>query len=304
MKRFNLLFSSILAVVLFSCSNQPDIQPPVAEKIPHEVFEGRNDNYFWMRLSDEQKNAATPDEQTSRVLDYLTRENEYSKAVLKPTETLQKTLFDEIVGRIEKNDESVPYLRNGYYYYNRYTEGSEYPVYLRKKGSPDAPEEVLLDVNKLAEGKEYCAVSGLSVSRDNKILAYGTDFISRRRYTLNFMDITSGSMLPDMIENTTGQAVWAADNKTIFYVNKDMETLRSAKIMKHKLGTSADEDILVFNEEDETFSVRLSESKSHKYILINSSQTLASETRYLDATKPDGVFKVFEPRMKDHEYDI
>ena len=304
MKRFNLLFASLLLALLFSCSTQPAIKPPVAEKIPHEVFDGRTDNYFWMRLSDAQKNAATPDEQTSKVLDYLNSENDYSKAVLKSTEDLQKRLYDELVGRIEKNDESVPDLRNGYYYYNRYTEGSEYPVYLRKKGSLDAPEEVLLDVNKLAEGKDYCAVSGLSVSRDNKILAYGTDFISRRRYTLNFLDLETGSLLPDKVENTTGQSVWAADNKTIFYVNKDMETLRSAKIVKHKLGTSSDKDILVFNEEDETFSVRLSETKSRKFILINSSQTLSSEVRYIDATKPDGDFVVFEPRMKDHEYGI
>ena len=291
-------------VVLFSCSNQPAIKPPVAEKIPHELFNKRNDNYFWMRLSDEQKNAENPDEQTAKVLDYLTKENEYSKTVLKNIEGLRKTLFDEITGRIKKDDESVPYFENGYYYYNKYTAGSEYPVYFRKKGTLSAPEEVLLDVNMLAAGKSYCSVAGLVVSRDNKILIYGVDYVSRRRYSLKFIDIQSGSLLSDKIENTTGQSVWASDNKTVFYVTRDNKTLRSSKIYKHRLGTPAEKDILVYNETDETFSVSLSETKSRKYILINSTQTLASETRYLEASKPDSEFKVFEPRKVNHEYNI
>jgi oligopeptidase B len=304
MKRFNLPLSFLFSVILFSCTSQPAIKPPVAEKIPHELFNKRIDNYFWLRLTDEQKNASKPDEQTAKVLDYLNKENAYSKEVLKNTEVLQKTLYDEITGRIKKDDESVPYLENGYYYYNKYSEGSEYPVYYRKKGFLTAPEEILLNVNKLAAGKSYCSVISLSVSRDNKILTYGVDFVSRRRYTLNFMDIQTGSLLPDKIENTTSQSVWAADNKTLFYVTKDNETLRSNKIFKHKLGTPAEKDILVYNEADETYSVSLSETKSRKYILINSSQTLASETRYLEASKPDSEFKIFEPRVVNHEYHI
>jgi oligopeptidase B len=257
-----------------------------------------------MRLSDEQKNAENPDEQTAKVLDYLTKENEYSKTVLKNIEGLRKTLFDEITGRIKKDDESVPYFENDYYYYNKYTAGSEYPVYFRKKGTLSAPEEVLLDVNMLAAGKSYCSVAGLVVSRDNKILIYGVDYVSRRRYSLKFIDIQSGSLLSDKIENTTGQSVWASDNKTVFYVTRDNKTLRSSKIYKHRLGTPAEKDILVYNETDETFSVSLSETKSRKYILINSTQTLASETRYLEASKPDSEFKVFEPRKVNHEYNI
>ena len=142
------------------------------------------------------------------------------------------------------------------------------------------------------------------MSRDNKVLTYGVDFVSRRRYTLNFIDLQTGSLLSDKIENTTGQSVWAADNKTVFYVTKDNKTLRSDKIFRHRLGTTAEKDLLVFNETDETYSVSLSETKSRKYILINSSQTLASETRYLDATKPDSEFKIFEPRAINHEYHI
>ena len=304
MKKINVLTAMLFMVMLFSCTTQTAIKAPVAEKIPHELFNKRIDNYFWMRLSDEQKNALQPDTQTAKVLDYLTKENEYSKTVLKSTEGLQKTLYDEITGRIKKDDESVPYFENGYYYYNKFTEKGEYPVYYRKKGILTAPEEILLDVNKLAAGKNYCSVTGLSVNRDNKILAYGVDYLSRRRYTLNFIDIRTGSLISDKIENTTGQSVWAADNKTIFYVTKDNETLRSSKIFRHRLGTDAGKDDLVYDEKDETYSVSLSETKSRKYILINSTQTLASEIRYLDASKPDEQFKIFEPRAVNHEYKI
>jgi oligopeptidase B len=304
MKRINLFLTLVLTVLLFSCNNQPLVKAPVAEKIPHELFDKRNDNFFWMRLSDEQKNAATPDEQTSKVIEYLNKENAYSKEILKASEELQKTIFNEIVGRIKKDDESVPYLDNDYYYYNKYTQGTEYPVYFRKKGALNATETILLDVNKLAEGKSYCSVNNLSVSRDNKILAYGSDFISRRRYTLNFMDIGSGALLADKIENTTGAAVWAADNKTVFYVTKDKETLRSDKVYRHKMGTPVEKDVLVYNETDATFSVYIDETKSRKYLLINSDQTLTTETRYLDLAKPDGGFKVFESRSLNHEYSI
>jgi oligopeptidase B len=304
MRRINLSFTILFAFLLVSCSHQPLIKPPDAEKIPHELFDKRNDNYFWMRLSDKQKNAANPDAQTAKVLDYLNKENAYSKAMLKNTETLQKTIYDEITGRIKKDDESVPYFDNGYYYYSKYSAGSEYPVYYRKKGSLAAPEEILLDVNKLASGKSFCSVTGLTVSRDNKILTYGVDFVSRRRYTLNFLDIQSGSLLPDKIENTTGQSEWAGDNKTVFYVTKDNITLRSDKIFKHRIGTSSDKDSPVYNETDETFNVSLDKTKSRKYILINSSQTLSTEVRYIEAMKPDAEFKVFEPRSRNHEYHV
>jgi oligopeptidase B len=304
MKRTNLFLTVLVAFLVVSCTVQPSLKAPVAEKIPHELFDKRNDNYYWMRLSDEQKNAMAPDEQTKKVLDYLTSENDYKKAVLKHNDTLQKRVYDEIVGRIKKDDESVPYFDNGYYYYIKYSEGKEYPVYFRKKGSLEAPEETLLDVNKLAEGKSFCSVNNLSVSRDNKILAYGVDFVSRRRYTIYFLNIESGSLMPDKIENTTGETVWANDNLTVFYVTKDPETLRSDKVHRHVLGTTTDRDVMVFDEKDDIFSVYLSETKSRKYILINSSQTLTTETRYLDLSKPDGEFKVFEPRTINHEYHV
>jgi oligopeptidase B len=302
MKNTRLILIIIFAALIIACSTQPSVNPPVAEKIPHEIFDKRIDNYFWMRLSDEQKNDSTPDEQTQKVLKYLNDENDYSKTILKRNDVLQKKVCDEIVGRIKKDDSSVPYLKNGYYYYNKFTEGNEYPVYYRRRGSMDAQEEILLDVNKIAKGKEYCSVGGLSVSRDNKILVYGTDFVSRRRYTLNFLNLENGVLLPDRIENTTGQVVWAADNKTVFFVGKDIKTLRADKIYKHKLGS--DKNALVFDETDATYSVYLAETKSEKYILINSSQTLATEVHYLEASKPEGELKLFEPRSVNHEYSV
>jgi oligopeptidase B len=304
MKRRNLLAAILIALILYACSDRQRIKPPVAEKIPHEVFEKRIDNYYWMRLSDEQKAASTPDDQTAKVLDYLNKENEYTKAVLKHTEALQKTIYDEIIGRIKQNDESVPYLDNGYYYYNRYFEGKEYPVYYRKKGSLEVAEELLLDVNKIAEGQNYCSVGGLSVSRNNRILTYTVDLISRRRYTVYFRDLATSQLLPDKIENTTGNTVWAADNKTIFYTTRDPVTLRSDRVLRHVLGTKAENDKSVYFEDDETYSVYLTQTKSRKFILINSTQTLASEVRFIDAIKPEGEFKLIEPRRIKHEYNV
>src|SRR4030042_628409 len=304
MKRLHIMSVLLLAVILFACSDRQTVKPPVAEKIPHELFDNRIDNYYWMRLSDEQKNAASPDKQTVKVLDYLNKENEYTKSVLSHTEDLQKTIYDEIVGRIKKNDQSVPYLDNGYYYYTQFLEGKEYPVYYRKKGSLDAPEELLLDVNKIAEGQKYCSVASLNISRDNRILSYGVDLISRRRYTIYFLDLSASQLLPDRIENTTGGTIWAADNKTVFYTTKDPETLRSDKVLRHKLGSDVENDKEVFFEDDETFSVYLEQTKSRKYILINSTHTLASEVRFIDASKPEDEFKVLEPRRMNHEYSV
>jgi len=302
MKKINVLLSVLTALFLFSCNRQP--QPPVAEKIPHEVFDNRVDNYFWIRLGDEQKAAETPDEQTSRVLAYLKGENAYKEAVMKHTEGLQKTIYDEITGRIRKDDESVPYLENGYYYFTRFTEENEYPVYYRKKGSTEAPAEVLLDVNKLAEGQEFCSVGSWNVSRDNKLLAYSVDTVGRRSFTLYFLDLESGSLLRDRIDSVAGPCIWAADNKTLFYTGKDPETLRSDKILRHKLGNEITLDDTAYFEADETFSVYLGESKSRKYIMIQSDQTLSTEVRLVEADKPYGNILLFEPRRINHEYEI
>ncbi|MDD3735918.1 MAG: S9 family peptidase [Bacteroidales bacterium] len=304
MKQTIFLLTAAVALAITSCGKKP--QPPVAEKIPYVVESNGNerlDNYFWMRLSDEQKNAETPDSQTVKVLAYLNAENNYADALMKKTEPLQEKLFEEIKGRIKQDDETVPYLDNGYWYHTKYLPGKEYPVLYRRKDGTDNPE-VMLDINLLAEGHDYTGVGGASVSTDNNILAYGIDHVSRRQYTMQFKDLNTGELLPDNILNTTGQSVWAADNKTIFYVSKDPETLRAATVMKHVLGTPASEDKAVFNEDDETFSVYLGKTKSKEYIILTSSQTLTTEVRLIEAANPDGKIMVFEPRKVGHEYSI
>lgn len=283
------------------------MKPPIAEKVKKELTlhgDTRIDNYFWMRLTDEQKNAEEPDRQTEKVLDYLKAENAYTNAVMKHTEDFQQELYDEIVRRIKQDDESVPYLDNGYYYYTRYQEGNEYPLYCRKKGSLEAEEEIMLNVNDLAEGYGYFQATGLNVSPDNKLLAYGIDTVSRRRYTIYFKNLETGELLEDLIRNTTGGSVWANDNETVFYTVKNMETLRSERIKKHKLGNDHAADKEVYYEADEEFNVGAGKTKSKKFLLIYSRQTLSTEVRFLDASDPDGEFRIIQPREKDLEYSI
>ena len=241
--------------------------------------------------------------QTVQVLNYLNAENDYAKAIMKHTEAFQQQLFEEIKGRIKENDETVPYLDNGYYYQTKYYQGKEYATYFRWKDGSDEPG-LLLDVNALAEGHSYTGVGGLSVSPDNNLLAYGSDHVSRRQYTIFIKDLTTGAFLPDTLVNTTGQVEWANDNRSMFYVVKDPETLRAAKVMKHKLGTPATDDQVVFDEADETFAVYIGKTKSKKYITITSGQTLTTEVRLVEAAKPDGPVIVFEPRRVDHLYSV
>jgi len=307
MKKTTLIIVLVLAAILYSCKQKTEVMPPVAEKIAKELVahgDTRIDNYFWMRLSDEQKNAETADEQTQNVLDYLNAENDYLNATLGHTEGLQTTIFEEMKGRIKQDDESVPTLDNGYYYYRKYETGKEYPIYFRKKGSIEAEAELLLDVNKLAEGKDYCGVGGLNVSPDNNILSYGVDYISRRRYNVHFLDLRTGEYLEDVIPNTTGGITWANDNSTVFYVGKDMQTLRAERIIKHKLGTDPATDATVYYEEDEEFTVGVGKTKSKKYLVLFSSQTLTTEGRILEADNPDGEFRVFQTREVNHEYSF
>ena len=303
--------SGILMLFLsVACSNQKNkkmIKPPVAEKISYKLTENGNtriDNYYWMRLSDAQKNAGVPDEQTKKVLAYLHAESDYADTILAPEKELQETLFSEITGRIKKNDESVPYFDNGYYYYTRYKEGKEYPVYCRKKSSLNATEEVLLDANNLAEGHDFFQIGGLSVSPDNNLLAFGMDTIGRRRYILLFKDLRTGNFLKDEVHNTTGSPVWANDNKTVFFTRKNKETLRAEKIMSHQLGVPEEKNRLVYFEKDETFSTGIFKTKSKKYLMIYSNQTLSTEYRYLDADHPKDKFRIIQPRQRKLEYYV
>jgi oligopeptidase B len=283
-----------------------DLTAPVAEKKAEKLTthgDTRIDNYYWMKLSDEQKNAENSDEQTKKVIAYLEAENDYKKDMTGHLDDFQDKLFDEIVGRIKQTDMSVPYFKNDYYYLTRYEEGKEYPIYSRKKGSLEASEEIMLDVNQLAEAFEYFSARGLTVSPDNKILAYGEDTLSRRIYTLKFKNIETGEYYDDVIENTTGSLTWANDNKTVFYTRKD-DALRAYKIFKHRLGTPSTDDVEVYHEEDKTFSCYVYKSKSEKFIIIGSYATLSNEFRYLDANNPDGDFSLFDERQRELEYTI
>ena len=272
------------------------LAPPVAKIIPKELTahgHTRIDNYYWLNQRD-----------NPEVMAYLEAENTYKEAVMLHTGDFQEKLFDEIVGRIKKTDMSVPYKDQGYYQYTRYEEGGEYPIYCRKKGSLDAEEEVVLNVDEMAKGHDYYSVAGYSTSSSNNLIAYGVDTVSRRLYTLYFMDLTTRKLFDEQIPKTSGRAAWANDNKTVFYMLKDTTTLRSYKVMKHVLGTPVSEDKEIYVETDETFSTYVYKTKSKKYLIISSSQTLSSEYRFLDADKPDGQFQIIQPREKDHEYDV
>lgn len=252
----------------------------------------RIDNYYWLN-----------ERENPEVIAYLEQENLYQETMMKDTEPLQNELYEEILGRIKQDDVSYPVKRNGYYYYARYEEGKEYPVYCRRKDNMDNPEQILLDGNKMAEGHHYFDIGAYSVSPDNNLLAYSVDTVSRRQYDIFVKDIGSGESYDDAIRNTTGNMVWANDNETMFYSVKD-ESLRSCKIMRHKLNDDAANDELVYFEEDTAFSCFVGKSKSKKYIMIVSESTLSSEVRFLDADSPYGDFKVFQKRQQNMLYGI
>ncbi|MCC6816719.1 MAG: S9 family peptidase [Saprospiraceae bacterium] len=280
--------------------------PPNAERIPH-VHEAHGDQrldyYHWMRLSDEQKNSTIPDVQTQNVIDYLLAENKYREEICEHLKDKEETIFLEIKSRIKQTDMSVPYKENGYYYVSRFEENKEYAIYSRHKDSINSQEEILLNVNQLAEGYDYYALGGISVSEDNKILAYSFDTVSRRMYNINFKNLITGEHYPEEIPNTSGNMVWANDNLHVFYTIKD-EALRDYKIMRHKLGSSVEEDVEVYHENDESFNCYIYKSKSKKYLIIGSGATLSDEFRILEANNPTGNFRVFQSRVKKLEYSI
>jgi oligopeptidase B len=301
------------------CSNEPN-QPttpkrelppaPMAKKEPKELTEHgdtRVDNYYWMRLSDEQKNAPEDqrDQQTKDVLTYLNSENDYTKKVMAHTDAFQAKLFEEMKGRIKEDDQSVPVKDNGYFYYTRFEAGKDYAFNCRKKDTMESgKEEVLVDGPSLAAGHDYWALGGLDVSDDNKLMVWSEDILSRRIYTASFKNLETGEILNDKLEGLAGSPTWAGDNKTLFYVKKDPKTLREFQIWRHTLGTPQNTDVKVYEEADEEFSCFVYKTKSKKYMVIGSNQTLSSEYRVLDATNPSGEFRVIQPRERDHEYSI
>ena len=301
---FSLIFASACKN---DSMNNKDIKPPVSTKIPTEIEthgDIRIDNYFWMRLSDEQKNAKIKDEQTTKVLDFLNAENDYYNQITAHTNDFQSSLFEEMKSRIKEDDESVPYKKNGYFYITKYEKGQQYPIYTRKKESLDAEEALLFNVNELAEGHDYFQLGGLNVSPNNELVAFSVDTISRRQYVLHIKNLKTGKVYDDVITNTNGGSVWANDNKTLFYTKKDPVSLRSYKIYKHVLGTSESDDVEVFHESDDTFGTFVTKSKSNKYIIIGSYSTVSSEYQFLDADTPNGTFQTIQKRERNLEYDI
>ena len=281
---------------------------PVAIKKPYEMTihdHTRVDDYYWMRLTDEQKSAKEYDIQTQRVIDYINLENIYKEQSLAHTNKLQDKLFNEMIARIKKDDNTTPYLKNGYYYYSRFEKNKEYAIHCRKKGSLDAKEEIILDENELAEGYDYFALYDKYVSPDNNWLAFNIDTLSRRFYTIYFKDLRTGKVLDKSIPNTEGDDIaWANDNKTIFYTTKNKTTLLSEKIYRHKLGTDSSNDVLVYHEKDIEFYSGVYRSKSGKFIIIWNNSTLVSDYHILSTDNPDGDFVNFTPRGTQHEYTI
>ena len=298
------------SLIFASCKKQEmkkDIIAPVAEKQPTTLEKHgdiRTDDYFWMRLTDAQKNAAIKDEQTQKVYDYLTAENSFYEDKTKETKGFQEQLFEEMKGRIKEDDESVPYKSNGYFYISRYEKGQQYPIHSRKKNNLEAKEEIMFNVNDEAKGHDYFQLGGLSISPNNKLTTFATDTVSRRQYFIKIKNLETGEIYPDKIENTTGGAVWANDNKTLYYTKKDPETLRSSQIYKHIFGTDTAEDKLIFEEKDETFGTFVTKTKSKKYIVIGSYSTVSNEYQVLEADNPEGDFRMIQTRERDLEYDI
>lgn len=287
---------AVAATALSACSTTTEetMKPPVAKIIPKQLTTHgvtRVDNYYWLN-----------ERENPEVIAYLTEENQYTDSLLAHTNALQQKLYDEMVGRIKQTDMSVPYMQNGYYYYSRFEEGKEYPVYCRKKGSMDGQEEVMLNGNEMAKGLAYFEIGGWEVSNDNNLLAYAVDTVSRRQYTLYVKNLVTGEVYPDVIKNTSGNMAWSNDNKTLYYSIKD-ETLRPYKIFSHLLG-SPKADAEIYHEADPTFYSFVYKTKSKEFVVIGSTSTVSAEYRFQKADDPSSPFVIFQARQRDLLYGI
>ena len=303
----------LTALAFAMTANASDLPtPPDVEKKPHVVKAPhgaeRRDEYYWLR-DDKRKDAD--------MLGYLKAENAYADALLAPLKPVQDQLYDEIVARIKQDDASVPYRERGWWYYSRFEQGKDYPIHARRKDGAGvdalsiqeanaagdfAAEQLLFDVNAMAAGKDYYAVGGRTVSQDNRMVVYGDDTNGRRQYTLRVKDLDTGETLADSIPGTAGYAVWADDNRTFFYIENDPETLLSTRVKKHVVGTDPKDDVLVYEEQDDTFYMGVGRTRDDKYITIGMSSTVSDELRYAPAADPR-EFKVLAPRTRDVEYD-
>lgn len=301
-----LVLSALSMFVLTACNNTQnsitgesvDAVAPVAKKIPFEMVSHghkRIDNYYWMR--DDKR-------EDPEILAHLEAENAYTEAKLKHTETLQNTLFEEIKGRIVKDDQSVPVKRGNYYYSNAVTGDNEYPVYTRATDLKGSNQQIMLDVNKLAKEHDYFSVGGMSVSENDKLLAYGEDTLSRRVYTIRIKNLETGDYLDDVIKGTSGNVVWGNDNNFFYYIKKDAQTLLGYQVYRHVLGTEQSQDELVYEEKDKSYYTYISKSKDGELVYIHHSSTEAKGVSVLDASNPNATAKRFIPREAKHEYSI
>ena len=271
-----------------------DPEPPAPQKVPHmQTLHGETlkDDYFWMREKDNPKVRA-----------FLEAENAYTEAFMKPTEGFQKALYDEMLGRIKETDLSVPYRDGGWFYYSRTEKGQQYPIYCRKKGSVEAPEEVYLDVNALAKGEKFMSVGARSVSDSGNLLAYTTDNTGFRDYTLHVKDLATGKLFPETVARASS-VTWAADNKTLFYTVTDMAK-RPYRLYRHTLGADPSTDVLLYEEKDEMFRVFTGRSRSRAVIFVGLGSLTSNEWYWLPAGEPDGKLRLISAREKDHEYDV
>lgn len=309
------IITAALPCLLGACdqSSQPmtnaQPRPPQAKKVPHEMAEHghvRNDEYFWMRLTEEQRQAAPPDAHTQEVIAHLNAENAYADSLLAPVKDLRETLFKEMKARVKEEDLSVPYRENGYWYNHRFEQGKEYAVHMRAKAKADGgmPEKLddFIDENAMATGHDYFDLGDFEISPDNRLCAYSLDTVSRRQYVIRFRDLSTGQELPDVITNTSGGGAWA-DNRTFFYSRKD-KTLRSYKIFRHTLGTDEKQDVEVFHETDGAFSCDVYRDRTDAFVMISTGSTLSTEEWYLPVGDPQGRFKVVLPREEEHEYSV
>jgi oligopeptidase B len=268
-------------------------QPPMTEKKPKTTnIHGTTlvDDFFWLR---EKTNPA--------VMAHLKAEDEYTNAVMKPTAALQEKLYNEMLGHIKQTDTNVPYRQGNYFYYSRTEEGKQYPIFCRKKGNLDAPEEILVDVNELAKGQKFMSIGTFVPSDDGNLLAYSTDNTGYRQYTLQVKDLRTGQLFPEHIERVNGVA-WATDNKTFFYVTEDAVTKRSDKFFRHVVGSEKSD--LVYEEKDELFDIGVGRSRDNAVIFVEAFSKTSTEARYLRANDPNGTLKVIIPRAPEHEYDV
>ncbi|MGM5631556.1 S9 family peptidase [Apibacter raozihei] len=272
------------------------MEAPKVKKIPKTLSihnDTRIDNYYWLN-----------DRENPEVIKYLEQENAYTQEQMQSTQKLQNDLFAEMKSRIKEEDESAPYKFNGYWYLTQFVKGGEYPLYIRKKDNLNAPEQLMFDVNQMASGYKFYQLGGISISPDNQWACFSTDTVGRRIYTIQIKNLLTGEILADRLENTTGNVVWANDNKTLFYSVQDSETLRSDKVYKHVVGTAQNEDVEIYHETDETFTVYVSKTKSMEYLVISSGSTVSDEYRFISASNPGGEWKIFQKRQRNLEYSF